>query len=120
MCGEYVQLSGDAGSVNRLPDYTVHQKTKKDGSPVEDRSYKEHSRWYSHRGHQGDHCATGMSGSAYGDWGDLSGFKARNIGSFTCVIYGQNQLAKSPLSYCPECKEMLKAMELWVGKMPKV
>lgn len=118
MAGDEAQLNDrrrDPARLNRLPDYKVAQHTKGERSW----HFTEHGRWYNGRGHQGDHCAEGLGQKDYDAWGTLDGYKVSNIGSFKCVLYGQDQALKTPLTYCKRCKDMLLAMELWVGPKPK-
>lgn len=120
MCAEPGVLSnkGSAQVVHRLPDYALGQVQKSDGSRHSTWSFIGHSRWYEGRGHDGDHCAAGLGQSDYAKWGNLGGYRLGNLGTYTCVIYGQAQQFRTPLSYCAECQDVIKAMEVWLGSLP--
>jgi len=68
-----------------------------------------HSRWYgTHRGHEGNHCATGISGADYGDQTQ----KLTDLGeSATCPMYGEPIASKSAV-YCDNCKNLILAARL--------
>lgn len=118
MCGDAGQLVGSAAATwNRLPDYEVGKRA----NDPRNRDYiVTHTRSYQGRGHVGNHCATGLGQKSFDAWGKLDTLSPKNLGSYKCVIYGQAQLLTSPVRYCPECVEMLKAMELRIGPREQV
>lgn len=117
MCGDVETLNPRAKNtthstfLNRLPDWVPVN------APNRGWYYREHGRWYDKRGHQGDHCADGLSDSLYEGWGKLNSGLHNNTGP-TCVIYGQDPNFAVRQNWCPRCLKMLKAMDVWVNARP--
>jgi type VI secretion system secreted protein VgrG len=65
----------------------------------------EHGRWYMARGHDGDHCAKGVSASDYSGRGDLSGKPG------TCVMFGERCPTRLR-SFCDLCQKLLLPADL--------
>lgn len=66
---------------------------------------KKHGRCYSGKGHNGGHCADGMSES---DFGKLDNFESKKL---KCVLYGEGGGA-GPGLFCKRCTEILKSIDM--------
>ncbi len=68
-----------------------------------------HSQWYdTQRGHQGNHCATDISGADYNDRTK----KLTGLGDqATCPMYGEPTVSKA-VAYCDNCKKLIRTARL--------
>jgi hypothetical protein len=89
--------------------HTMNQVVKQRQSPPPGLKLADHGRQYNGKGHQGSHCADGMSDGDYGSLADFTG-KAE----CKCIMYGENDPAGSTSngSFCDRCKPFLTAERL--------
>lgn len=97
--------------------HTMHQVPQSAAGKPPGLSGVRHGREYVANGHQGGHCADGMSKSNYAGGAGKAGTKyAKNFAGkkeCTCIMYGENGAGSSCTGkFCARCKPFIQAQAL--------